>query len=244
MILEVKNITKNFQGIVAIKNLSLSINEGELRCIIGPNGSGKTTLFNLITGHFKPTCGQVLFDGQDITGMNIPDTSSLGICRKFQNPNIFGDLLVSDNLRVAAISEHKISSLFKKKEDSLIDREVERILELIGLKNKSDWFAASLSHGEKQWLEIGMVLIKKPKIVLLDEPTAGMTSQETRKTAELIKGIGSDVTCIVIEHDLDFIRSIGGKITVLNRGEFLAEGLYEEIAANQVVRDVYLGDEV
>ncbi|MHB8277002.1 MAG: urea ABC transporter ATP-binding protein UrtD [Candidatus Humimicrobiaceae bacterium] len=244
MILEIKNLTKSFGGLDAVKNLSLSIEDGELRCIIGPNGSGKTTLFNLITGHFRPTSGQIIFIGQDITKMKIPSISRLGICRKFQSPNIFGDLLVSDNLRVAAISELKILSLFKKKDDSITNSEIERILDLIGLSHKSDWCASSLSHGEKQWLEIGMVLIKKPKIILLDEPTAGMTSYETTKTAELIKNISSSLTCIVIEHDVDFIRSIGGKVTVLNRGEFLAEGSYEEIAANQIVRDVYLGDEV
>ncbi len=245
MLLEVKNLTKKFGGMVAIKELSLSFEEGNIRCIIGPNGSGKTTLFNLITSYYKPTSGQVFFEGQDITNMPVPAISKLGICRKFQQPSTFEELPVSDNLKVAAISEHKILSLLKRQPDLLsIENEIERVLELIGLKHKSDWLASSLSHGEKQWLEIGMVLIKNPKIILLDEPTAGMTSHETSETAELIKGIGSDITCVIVEHDLDFIRSIGGKITVLNRGQILAEGSYDEIAANQVCCDVYLGDEI
>ncbi len=244
MILEIKNVTKKFGGLVALKNLCFSIEEGELQCIIGPNGSGKTTLFNLITGQFKPTEGRVIFGGKDITKTGIASISSMGLCRKFQNPNVFEELLVSDNLRVAAISERRIAGMFRKKDDAAVNAEIDKILDSIGLTQKRDWYAASLSHGEKQWLEIGMVLIKKPKLILLDEPTAGMTSQETSKTVEIIKNIGSEYTCIVIEHDLDFIREIGGKITVLNRGEFLAEGTYAEISENRTVRDVYLGDEV
>lgn len=244
MLLEIKNITKSFQGLTAIKNLSLSFKEGELRCIIGPNGSGKTTLFNLITGHFPVTSGQIIYDGKDITKMSVHAISRLGICRKFQNPNIFGSLSVRDNLRIAAISDQKIISFFQKQNGGLsVDAEIDEILDLIELKSKQDWIASSLSHGEKQWLEIGMTLIKKPKMILLDEPTAGMTSQETSKTSRLIQNIGSKTTCIVIEHDLDFVKSLNSTITVLNRGEFLAEGSYENISTNKTVRDVYLGDE-
>lgn len=243
MLLEIKNITKSFYGIVAINNLSLDFEEGQLRCIIGPNGSGKTTLFNLITGYFQPTSGKVIFDGKDITKMSIPQISRLGICRKFQNPNTFGDLTVEDNLRVAAISEHKLMRFFKRSDDDGVLEQIDRVLQTIELSEKREWRAESLSHGEKQWLEIGMVLIKKPRIILLDEPTAGMTRQETSKTSELIRNIGCSTTCIVIEHDLDFIRSLNGRVTVLNRGELLAEGTYDGIAANREVRDVYLGDE-
>ncbi|MDD4493497.1 MAG: ATP-binding cassette domain-containing protein [Eubacteriales bacterium] len=243
MLLEIKNVTKSFYGMVAINNLSLDFEEGQLRCIIGPNGSGKTTLYNLITGYFQPTSGKVIFDGKDITKMSIPQISRLGTCRKFQNPNIFGDLTVEDNLRVAAISEHKLTSFFKITDDEGVLEQIDSVLQTIQLSDKRGWHAGSLSHGEKQWLEIGMVLIKKPRIILLDEPTAGMTSLETSNTSELIRSISSSTTCIVIEHDLDFIRSLNGRVTVLNRGEFLAEGTYDEIAANRVVRDVYLGDE-
>jgi urea transport system ATP-binding protein len=242
-ILEIKNITKNFGGMTAIKNLSLSFREGELRCIIGPNGSGKTTLFNLITGYFPPTSGRVVYSGYDITRLSIAKISREGISRKFQNPNVFGELSVNDNLRVAAISYKKIYQFFKRIDEKEIDEEIKKVLETIELSHKHDWLAGSLSHGEKQWLEIGMVLIKHPRIVLLDEPTAGMTSQETAKTSELIKNISASTTCLVIEHDIDFIRSLCGLITVLNHGELLAEGFYEEIAANKTVRDVYLGDE-
>lgn len=244
MLLEVNNVTKKFGGLTAIKNLSFSIEEGGLRCIIGPNGSGKTTLFNLITGQFRATEGHILFSGLDITRYDKARISSMGLCRKFQNPNVFEDLLVSDNLRVAAISDRKVSHMFKKEDEPALEEEIENVLQRIDMLNKKDMYASSLSHGEKQWLEIGMVLIKKPRLILLDEPTAGMTSQETNKTVEIIKNIGSEYTCIVIEHDLDFIKDIGGNITVFNRGEVLARGTYEEISANQTVRDVYLGDEI
>ena len=227
----------------AINDLSLDFEEGQLRCIIGPNGSGKTTLFNLITGHFQPTSGKVIYDGKDITKMSVSQISRLGTCRKFQNPNIFGDLTVEDNLRVAAVSENSLVSFLRKSNDDEVLTRIDEVLRIIELSDKRGWRAESLSHGEKQWLEIGMVLIKRPRIILLDEPTAGMTSSETCKTSELIRNISSGTTCIVIEHDLDFIRSLNGRVTVLNRGEFLAEGSYEEIAANRVVRDVYLGDE-
>jgi urea transport system ATP-binding protein len=243
MLLEVKNVTKSFYGMVAINNLSLDFEEGQLRCIIGPNGSGKTTLFNLITGYFQPTSGKVVYDGKDITKMSTSQISRLGTCRKFQNPNIFGDLTVEDNLRVAAISENSLMSFLRKSSDDEVLERIDDVLQTIELSGKREWRAESLSHGEKQWLEIGMVLIKKPRIILLDEPTAGMTSSETSKTSELIRNISSSTTCIVIEHDLDFIRSLNGRVTVLNRGELLAEGSYEEIAANREVRDVYLGDE-
>lgn len=243
MLLEIQDVSKKFGGMVAINKLSLSFVEGELRCIIGPNGSGKTTLFNLITGYFAPTSGNIIYNAKDITKMSISDISKLGICRKFQNPNIFGELKVEDNLRVAAISSQKIIEFFNKTDDTVEDEQINNILEVIQLSHKRNWTAEALSHGEKQWLEIGMVLIKKPKIILLDEPTAGMTSKETSQTSELIRNIGSTMTCIVIEHDLDFIRSLNGRITVLNRGELLADGFYEEIAANRTVRDVYLGDE-
>lgn len=245
MILEVRNVTKKFGGLTAIKELSLSIEEGGSRCIIGPNGSGKTTLFNLITGQFKLTEGQIIFDGKDISRASIPTISRMGLCRKFQNPSVFEDLTVIDNLRVSAISDYNLTKMFRNIGDGVkVEREIDGVLERIGISQKRDWYAHSLAHGEKQWLEIGMVLIKKPRLILLDEPTAGMTSQETKKTVDIIRAIGSEYTCIVIEHDLDFIRALGGNIVVLNRGEMLATGTYDEIATNQIVRDVYLGDEI
>lgn len=243
MILEISNVVKKFGGLTAINNLSLSVEEGELRCIIGPNGSGKTTLFNLITGQYRPTLGTIKFDGIDISQKKIPEITKLGICRKFQNPNVFGDLTVNDNIWMPAISENKVSSQFRKGRTQEVQERVDKVLKTIDLYEKKDWIAASLSHGEKQWLEIGMVLMKNPRIMLLDEPTAGMTSKETQKTADLIKDIHKKITCIVIEHDVDFIRELGGTVTVLNRGEFLAMGAYDEIASNQSVKDVYLGDE-
>jgi len=244
MLLEIDHVTKSFDGMTAVSDLSLSFDEGELHCIIGPNGSGKTTLFNLITGYFPLTSGRIRFEGKTISNLPAHKICRLGICRKFQNPNIFEDLSVEDNIRVAIISEHKIKDLLKKQDMKEADTQIEDILDTIQLTEKRKLGAASLSHGEKQWLEIGMVLSKMPHIVLLDEPTAGLTSMETSKTSELIRNISKRTTCIVIEHDLDFIRSLNCKITVLNRGKFLAEGSYNEIAANKEVRDVYLGDEI
>lgn len=243
MLLEIKNLTKRFDGMTAIKELSLSFPEEQLHCVICPNGSGKTTLFNLITGYYPPTSGQILYEGKDITQLPIHTISRMGICRKFQNPNVFGELSVEDNLTVSGIGNQPIRSLFRKMDEGDLHAEIGRTLEMIQLSHKRGWMAAALSHGEKQWLEIGMVLIKHPRIILLDEPTAGMTSQETAKTSRLIRDICAAATVIVIEHDLDFIRSLGGHVTVLNRGEYLAEGTYEQIAANQTVRDVYLGEE-
>lgn len=243
MFLEIRDVSKHFDGMKALDHLSLGFEKGELRCIIGPNGSGKSTLFNLITGYYTPTSGQIFFEGKRITSLPAYKIGRMGICRKFQNPNIFEEMTVKDNLKVAAISENKLIHFFRKKEDKQIEEAIRQTLKRIELLDKQNWIAGSLSHGEKQWLEIGMVLIKRPQIILLDEPTAGMTRQETAKTSALIRSIGHTATVIVIEHDLDFIRSLNGKITVLNRGVFLAEGTYEEIAANKQVRDVYLGDE-
>lgn len=243
MLLEIKHVTKNFDGMTAIRDLSLSFEEGQLHCIIGPNGSGKTTLFNLITGYYTASSGWILYEGTDITKMPVHKIGQMGICRKFQNPNVFSELSVEDNLRVAMIGSQSIRSFFFRADEDAIHKEIDQVLEVIKLPHKRNWTASALSHGEKQWLEIGMVLIKQPKIILLDEPTAGMTSQETAQTSQLIQNICATATVIVIEHDLDFIRSLNGHVIVLNRGEFLAAGSYEQIAANQTVRDIYLGDE-
>ena len=222
--LKIENVTKYFGGVAALKNLSLSIEKGDLNVIIGPNGSGKTTLFNLITGYLKPTSGHIFCEGMDVTKMDAYKIARLGICRKFQGPNIFGSLNVSDNLRVAAVSEDKVVGLFRGKDESEIKSKLADMLDFVNLNDKKHIIASSLSHGQKQWLEIAITLIKKPKLLLLDEPTSGMTSSETSQTVKLIKDISSIMTCIVIEHDVDFIKAIGGKITVLNRGELLVKG--------------------
>lgn len=240
VILETQGLSRKFGGVIAINNLDISVNRGELRCIIGPNGAGKSTLFNLITGVFKPTSGRIIFKDHDIVGISPDKLSRMGIGRKFQVPNIFLTLTVKDNLLLALHGTHKLGNMFvtnkQADEELIVD-----VLKNIRLEDKAELLAAFLSHGEKQWLEIGMVLISSPTMMLLDEPTAGMSPEETAETAELIKMLANKITIVVIEHDINFIRQVGGTVTVLHRGSKLAEGLLEDIEQNEVVMDVYFG---
>lgn len=240
VILETRSLTRRFGGVVAINELNLVIKNGELRCIIGPNGAGKSTLFNLVMGLIRPTSGSVLFSGSDITGMPPDRVSRLGIGRKFQIPNVFLGMTVDENLRLALHGKQGLRDIFRKSRES-DDLEVENALSTISLLDKAGMPASSLSHGEKQWLEIGMVLIENPLLMLLDEPTAGMSPEETSKTANMIKKISERLTVVVIEHDINFIREIAGIVTVLHRGCKLAEGTLGEIADNEEVKDVYFG---
>lgn len=240
VILETKGLTKKFGGIVAIDSLDLVIKKGELRCIIGPNGAGKSTLFNLVTGLIKPTSGNVTFRGKNITGLSPDKVSRLGIGRKFQIPSVFLGMSVDENLRLALHGKHGLRGLLKST-NKTDEQELKRILELIGLPEKAGLPASELSHGEKQWLEIGMVLIDNPTLMLLDEPTAGMSPEETAKTARIIKKISEITSIVVIEHDINFVREIARIVTVLHRGCKLAEGTLQEIALNQEVKDVYFG---
>ncbi|GIK41979.1 MAG: ABC transporter ATP-binding protein [Chloroflexota bacterium] len=242
-ILELRGLTKHFGGLTAINNLSLSVNEGELRCIIGPNGAGKSTLFGLISGKIKPDQGQIVFKEQMLNGLSVQQISRLGIGRKFQSPTIFGDLSVLANLQVALNGKAAMRELlvpWRNGESAVI----EEILSTIELQDKRHLPAQSLSHGEKQWLEIGMVLVSRPVLLLLDEPTAGMTPAETHKTAQLIRRIAQETTTVVIEHDLKFIREIGHIVTVLQHGSLLAQGPIDDIAQDQKVRQAYLGTKV
>jgi urea transport system ATP-binding protein len=241
--LEINEVTKRFGGLIAIKDLNLKIGEGELRCIIGPNGAGKTTLFNLICGNLEPDDGQILFKGEPLNGLSVAARSRLGIGRKFQSPAIFGCLTVRENLEVAVLGKSSIRTLTTPRTEKLHSR-VEEVLEKIKLEDKQDKVAQALAHGEKQWLEIGMVLASSPSLLLLDEPTAGMTPVETHKTSELIRRICEEIPAIVIEHDLKFVREIGNTITVLQRGCILAEGPIDEIAQDETVRQAYLGKKV
>ncbi|UCE57171.1 MAG: ATP-binding cassette domain-containing protein [Desulfobacterales bacterium] len=238
--LEINKVTKRFGGLTAIKDLNLKIDESELRCIIGPNGAGKTTIFNLICGNLEPDDGQILFKGESLNGMSVAERSRLGIGRKFQSPAIFGCLTVRDNLEVAALGKASIRKITSPRTGKL-QYQVEEVLEKIELKDKRDTVAQELSHGEKQWLEIGMVLTSSPLLLLLDEPTAGMTPAETYRTSKLIQRICEEIPAIVIEHDLKFVREIGTDITVLHRGSILAEGPIDEIAQDETVRQAYLG---
>lgn len=215
--------------------------EGELRCIIGPNGAGKTTLFNLISGFLKPTYGDVIYNNKKITDLKPHQIAQLGIIRKFQVPNIYRFFTLRDNIRIPCQTQtEKKISYFSRSSDRL-EMKIDEILELIKLKEKGDEVAGKISHGEKQWLELGMTLAMKPSLLLLDEPTAGMTRNETNKTAEIIKDMSNITTIVVIEHDIQFIREIAKKITILHNGSMLVEGSLEQIENDERVKRIYLG---
>jgi urea ABC transporter ATP-binding protein UrtD len=242
-ILETKALTKKFGGLIAVDQVNLRLDEGELRCIIGPNGCGKTTLFNLISGFYKPSEGQVLYNGQDITGKAVYTISKLGIGRKFQVPSVFNQLTVYENIRVPFYFRYRHSRSAGTDTERSADQEMMGILAKVNLSDRLQDLAINLGHGEKQWLEIGMVLASKPRLMLLDEPTAGMTVSETSKTAQLIRSISQEtgISILVIEHDISFVREIAGRITVMYKGALFKEGSYEEIQTDEEVREIYLG---
>lgn len=240
--LELKNLSKGFGGLRAIDHLNLSFKPEELRCIIGPNGAGKTTLFDLITGRIKPDEGQVIFEGRDITPLKPYQISRAGIARKFQIPAVFEELTILENLQIASQWHHGMGKLIFSRRPEIATRDhINRIMDLMRLSGRGDDLVRTLSHGERQWVEIGMVLAYKPKLMLLDEPTAGMSAQETLQTSSIIKDISRSITTVVIEHDIKFLKDLAEYVTVLNQGRVLAEGTFKEIEANSVVRDVYLG---
>jgi urea transport system ATP-binding protein len=242
-ILETRGIAKRFGGLMAVARVDFTLDEGELRSLIGPNGAGKTTFFNLLTGHLHADEGTIIFRGRDVTGLPVYARARLGIVRKYQSPTVFDELTVFDNIRVAARGSVSPFALFFRRFDPEPDEQAELLLETVRLAKKRNWLASKLSHGERQWLEIGMVLANRPRLLLLDEPTAGMTPAETRQTAHLLKEVASDTSTIVIEHDIKFVREIASRVTVLHKGAILAEGRIEEIALNDTVRNVYLGRE-
>ncbi len=242
-ILKTEGVTKKFGGLTAVDRVDLELAEGELRCIIGPNGCGKTTLFNLITGFYKPSSGRIFFEDRDITSKPVHRISRLGIGRKFQVPGTFDELTVYENIQVPFFSNTKQSMFAHARPDSESHRKIVKHLSEIGLRDKANALAKNLSHGERQWLEIGMVLASQPKLMLLDEPTAGMTVTETRKTALLIQKIimKTGVSILVIEHDIGFVKEIASRITVMYKGTIFKEGNYQEIRNDSAVRRIYLG---
>ncbi|MBW2058809.1 MAG: ABC transporter ATP-binding protein [Deltaproteobacteria bacterium] len=241
--LRVEHLTRRFGGFTAIDDISLGIEEGEMHCIIGPNGAGKTTLFNLITAKLKPDSGRIFLRDRDITDLTTEEICHLGIGRKFQAPSIFTHLTVIENILVAGYGKYGFSHLLFRGVQERDRALAMEILRKIELDSKRDHLASSLSHGERQWLEIGMLLRNEPDLLLLDEPTAGMTPAETRETAYLIRDNLSDLTTVVIEHDLKFLREIAEEVTVLHNGRILATGRFDEIENNEEVRKVYLGRE-
>ena len=243
VILYLENLNVSFDGFKAINDLNLYIDDGELRCIIGPNGAGKTTMMDIITGKTKPDSGSAWF-GQEINllAMDEPEIASAGIGRKFQKPTVFEHHRVIDNLELAMTGDKRVWPTLTA---SLSDRQrgrIDEVLQTIGLDRQAGHLAGSLSHGQKQWLEIGMLLMQNPRLLLVDEPAAGMTHQEMDRTAELLTSLAGAHSVVVVEHDMDFVRSIANKVTVLHQGSVLAEGTMDEVQNNQQVIEVYLGE--
>jgi urea ABC transporter ATP-binding protein UrtD len=230
-LLHIQALTKRFGGHTAVEDVSMELEHCQVHCIIGPNGAGKSTLLNMICGTLSPTSGRILFQGLDIVGLTKRKIAHLGIARKFQVPSVFESLTVRQNLDIAAngvpAKGHKES--------------VDQILERIELVHAGSMLAGHLAHGQKQWLEIGMALAMAPQLLLLDEPTAGMTPDETAKTAALIRLLAGHVTVLAIEHDMAFVRALACETIVMHQGRVLARGSFESVAANETVCDVYLG---
>jgi urea transport system ATP-binding protein len=241
-ILLLHEVTVSFDGFRALNELSLDIEVGELRCIIGPNGAGKTTMMDVITGKTRADRGKVMFDQNiDVRRMSEPEIAHLGIGRKFQKPTIFENLTVFENLELSMKTDKRARvSLFAWLDDSALDK-ISDTLRRIRLDTEADRQAGLLSHGQKQWLEIGMLLMQDPKLLLLDEPVAGMTDDETARTGELFKSLAGKHSLVVVEHDMAFIEQLGGKVTVLHEGSVLAEGDLATVQNDQRVIEVYLG---
>ncbi|MEO3430194.1 ATP-binding cassette domain-containing protein [Pelagibius sp. CAU 1746] len=231
-LLEVAEVEKDFGGVRAAAGLSLSLGEGEMLCLIGPNGCGKTTLFNLVTGALKADSGSLRFAGEDLRGKEPYEIARLGILRKFQVPGIYPDLPVAENLTVALVGSADEG-----------EARLAELLDLARLADKRGLPAGSLAHGEKQWLEIAMVLARRPRLLLLDEPTNGMTPAETAATVALIRDLHARFGCavLVIEHDMGFVRDLGCPVALMVRGRIERRGSYEELQADPLVREVYLG---
>jgi urea transport system ATP-binding protein len=225
----------SFDGFHAINNLSLTLAPGEMRAIIGPNGAGKTTMMDIITGKTKPD------DVTDLTRLDETRIAELGIGRKFQKPTVFESQTIEDNLLLALNVDHSVRGTLFWRGSKPESERIERVLETIRLKDSRNKLAGSLSHGQKQWLEIGMLLAQDPKLLLVDEPVAGMTDVETHQTAELLKEINKDKTVMVVEHDMTFVRELGVKVTCLHEGTVLAEGTIDQVSTNERVVEVYLG---
>jgi len=242
VILYLEDVSVSFDGFKAIDRLNLYIDDGELRCIIGPNGAGKTTMMDIITGKTRPDSGSAWF-GQQINLLKLdePQIAAAGIGRKFQKPTVFENHSVRANLEIAMTGDRRVFSTLVAKLDSEQRDRIADMLRLIGLDDRSGQLSGSLSHGQKQWLEIGMLLMQNPKLLLIDEPAAGMTHQEMERTAELLISLEGERSVVVVEHDMDFIRSIARKVTVLHQGSVLAEGTMEEVQNDQRVVEVYLG---
>ena len=235
IILETRGLSKRFRGLQANKNIDFRLEEGAVRCVIGPTGAGKTTFISMISGHLAPSDGAVLFRGRDVTRLSVVKRARLGIGRKFQTPSVFGGLTTFENIELAVLATD-----CPRRER--IGR-IASVLSEVRLEAEVDTQVDHLSHGQRQWLEIGLLLAVDARLLLLDEPTAGMTGEETQATADLVNRLSREhgLSTIIIEHDINFMRELGAPVTVLHLGQVLREGSYAEIAADTEVRDIYLG---
>jgi urea transport system ATP-binding protein len=241
-LLYLDGVTVSFDGFKALNNLSFMIEPGEMRAIIGPNGAGKTTMMDVVTGKTRPDRGDVVFSGSfDLTRLDETEIAELGIGRKFQKPTVFDSHTVFDNIELALKADRRARATLLWRETASEDARIDEILKIARLSAVRNRLAGSLSHGQKQWLEIGMLLAQDPKLLLVDEPVAGMTDKETRQTAELLKEINREHTVIVVEHDMTFVRDLGVRVTCLHEGSVLAEGTIDQVSANERVVEVYLG---
>jgi urea transport system ATP-binding protein len=242
-ILRVENLTVSFGGFKALNNLNFSIQPGELRVVIGPNGAGKTTLLDVITGKVRPISGKVLFRNRDLTRLPEQRIALLGIGRKFQTPNIFKSLTVLENLTLALKNPRHVLSTLPFFTRNGCGERIHQMLDTIGLGEKAGKMAGLLAHGEKQWLELGMVMLQDSELLLIDEPVAGMTPRESEKTGELLMAMARKHTLLVIEHDMTFVRQIAQTVTVLDEGQILCEGTVDEVQRDPKVIQVYLGQD-
>lgn len=242
-LLEVNNISVSFDGFKAINKLSFSIFEGELRAVIGPNGAGKTTFMDIVTGKTRPDAGEVIWGAKNISLINRSESqiARLGIGRKFQKPTVFEEQTVYDNLLMALDNDRRPIAVLFYRQNEKDDEKIIQIAEEIGLADQLERRAGDLSHGQKQWLEIGMLLAQEPRLLLVDEPAAGMTLEERDKTVALLRRAAQTRAVVVVEHDMDFVRKLDCRVTVLHEGAVLAEGSLDHVTENQDVIDVYLG---
>lgn len=241
-ILSLEGVSKSFDGFKAINDLSLYVEEGELRVIIGPNGAGKSTMLDLITGRTRPDTGTIEFsDKVDLTALNEYQINRLGIGRKFQTPSVYVDHTVFENIWLSLEGSRSLWSCLASRVTPSQRERISQVLEQVHLGSKATTKAGLLSHGQKQWLEIGMLLAQNPKVLLVDEPAAGMTDEETSRTGELLMSLAGKHTIIVIEHDMVFVRQIARTVTVLHQGSLLCEGTVDEVQADERVIEVYLG---
>ncbi len=242
-LLYMEDVSVSFDGFKAINKLNFYVNDGELRCVIGPNGAGKTTMMDIITGKTRPDTGQVWFGSQiNLLKLSEPEVAEIGIGRKFQKPTVFEALSVFENLELAAAGDRRPMSTLRFSLSAEQKASVQEVAEIISLQDQLDRPAQILSHGQKQWLEIGMLLMQKPRLLLVDEPVAGMTHQEMDRTGQLLSDLAGKHTVVVVEHDMDFVRSLNSRVTVLHQGSVLAEGSMSDVQSDRDVVRVYLGE--